>query len=150
MYSWTWCLCWARNINLHTVQYPETEITHVCILEWASYCHESRPRWCLFPFGWRLAVVVAGLLAAIDSLSVCFCLLGLIGYTCFELVFVCRLFKGTRPAGYLCGLVLCYFGVGVLVLSHYFPDSFSPVYFGRVVSYALVLACPCLRCRWNK
>uniref|UniRef100_A0A8C7W9Q6 Gypsy retrotransposon integrase-like protein 1 n=1 Tax=Oncorhynchus mykiss TaxID=8022 RepID=A0A8C7W9Q6_ONCMY len=37
---------------------------------------------------------------AIDSLSVCFCFLG-IGYTCFVLVFVCRLFKGTRPAGYL-------------------------------------------------
>ncbi|XP_064796932.1 uncharacterized protein LOC135516509 [Oncorhynchus masou masou] len=36
-----------------------------------GYCHESRRRWCLFLFGRRSAVVVAGLLAAIDSLSVC-------------------------------------------------------------------------------
>jgi hypothetical protein len=41
-----------------------------------GYCHESRRRWCLFLFGRRSAVVVASLLAAIDSLSVCFCLLG--------------------------------------------------------------------------
>ena len=90
-------------------------------------CHEPRQRWCLFLFGRCSTVVVAGLLAAIDSLSVCFGY-WVIGYTCFVLGFVCRVFKDTRPAGYLCGLVFCFSVIdGVIYSSLYSPDYFCPV-----------------------
>ena len=59
-----------------------------------------------------------------------------IGYTCFELVFVCRLFKGTRPAGYLCGPVFCY--LVYECKEYFFLDSLVRCILGRVVSCALV------------
>jgi hypothetical protein len=98
-----------------------------------------------FLFGQRSAVVT-GLLAAIDSLF-CFCLFGLIGYTCFEFSFVCGLFKGTRPAGFCAGLFSVH-GVGLFVDS-IFPDSLVLFvwtgYFMRPCVWHVLF-----HCLWNK